>query len=356
MRRAILPLVLGLMSACTCPALAQGPRNHEPFNLMGCNQTNRSVALVNSVVAYVMDDNFIPFAHYGLAGTPFDATNVWRQVWVTNQQARAIHRFAADIDYPPDYYGNVEAGPLDQVRGMEYVGENFTVYVCHSGTANGAPGDRILMFDVTGQPVGSFPASNPMDIMWSPERGELLVTNATHDSIDRYTLSGTFLGRLVDSDGISSIDRPMQMSRNHHSGEVIVSGADAPAGLYNFAVDGEETAFYPQTVGNPTGMIELDNEIKHGLWAFTTQNGLYTYWTDSDELITIRSGESWAYLNKIQFFCWADYDRSDFVDTDDFTAFVLDFEAGLPQADFDGSGFVDLDDYVYFLERFIDGC
>lgn len=54
--------------------------------------------------------------------------------------------------------------------------------------------------------------------------------------------------------------------------------------------------------------------------------------------------------------CPADFDGSGFVDTDDFTAFVVDFEKGVPQADFDGTGFVDLDDYVYFLQRFIEGC
>ncbi len=340
----------------TCGLAGAQVRNHEPFNLMVCNHTTRSVALVNSVIGYVMEDNFIPFSYYGFSGTPGDAINVWRQIWVTDTTTHTIHRFDADINYPPAYLTDVFTGPVDQLRGMEYVKENFTVYVAHSGTNFAAPGDRVLMFDLTGQPVGSFPATNPTDIMWSPERGELLITNATDDTIDRYSLSGQFLGHLVDSDGISSIDRPMQMSRNHHSGEVIVAGADAPAGLYNFDLTGDQTAFYPQNVGHPTGIMELDNELKHGLWLFTTENGLYSYWTDNDELTAIRTGQSWGFANKVQFFCWADYDRSDFVDTDDFTAYVLDFEAGVPQADFDGSGFIDFDDYGYFVERFIEGC
>lgn len=347
---------LGLLLVAI-PGLARGQvRNHEPFNLLVCNHTNRSVALVNSSIGYVMARDFIPFSLYGITGVPGDAINVWRQIWVSDTTNHKIYRFSADINYPPPIYGEVLSGPLDQVRGMEYVKENYTVYVCHSGTNFSAPGDQILMFDITGQPVGSFPATNPMDIMWSPERGELLVTNATDDSIDRYTLTGTFLGRLVDSDGISSVDRPMQMSRNHHSGEVLVAGADAPAGLYDFDINGEETAFYPQTVGHPAGIMELENDAQHGLWLFTTETGLYTYWTDADVLKTISDGESWGYANKVQFFCWADYDRSDFVDTDDFTAYVLDFEAGVPQADFDGSGFVDTDDYGYFIQRFIEGC
>lgn len=359
--RGVAGLVIGA-AMCLCPAAhaqddGDGPdiRNHEPFNLMVVNHTRRSVALVNSVIGYVMDDNFLPFSHYGIEGTPFDAINVWRQIWVSVPDTRKIYRFAADIFYPPPLYGEVQTGPIDQIRGMEYVPDNYTVYVCHSGTSFSAPGDRILMFDVTGQPVGSFAATNPMDIMWSPDRGELLVSNATNNAIERFSLDGQYLGRLVDSDGISGIDRPMQMGVNHHTGEAIVCGASPPAGIYYYDFDGDQLAFYPQA-GQPMGIMELASEIYHGLLLFSSDLGLFSFWTDTDQLFPIRTGESWGFANKVQFFCWADYDRSDFVDTDDFTAFVIDFEQGIPQADIDGSGFVDIDDYIYFIQRFIEGC
>ncbi|HLO41736.1 MAG TPA: GC-type dockerin domain-anchored protein [Phycisphaerales bacterium] len=54
--------------------------------------------------------------------------------------------------------------------------------------------------------------------------------------------------------------------------------------------------------------------------------------------------------------CVSDYDCSGFVDTDDFTAFVLDFEAGVEQADVDGTGFVDTDDFTFFVLAFESGC
>ncbi|GMV26508.1 MAG: hypothetical protein AMXMBFR58_25390 [Phycisphaerae bacterium] len=54
--------------------------------------------------------------------------------------------------------------------------------------------------------------------------------------------------------------------------------------------------------------------------------------------------------------CPSDFDRSGFVDTDDFTAFVLAFEAGTDDADVDGSGFVDTDDFTYFVIAFEAGC
>ncbi|MCG3122585.1 MAG: hypothetical protein GIKADHBN_00977 [Phycisphaerales bacterium] len=54
--------------------------------------------------------------------------------------------------------------------------------------------------------------------------------------------------------------------------------------------------------------------------------------------------------------CPADFDKSGFVDTDDFDAFVQAFEAGTDNADFDGSGFVDTDDFDAFVQAFEAGC
>ncbi len=54
--------------------------------------------------------------------------------------------------------------------------------------------------------------------------------------------------------------------------------------------------------------------------------------------------------------CPADFDGSGFVDTDDFDAFVRDFEDGLDSADVDGTGFVDTEDFDAFVRAFEAGC
>lgn len=54
--------------------------------------------------------------------------------------------------------------------------------------------------------------------------------------------------------------------------------------------------------------------------------------------------------------CTTDFDGSGFLDIEDYTAFVLAFEAGLDDADFDGSGFVDLEDFDAFVKAFEIGC
>ncbi len=54
--------------------------------------------------------------------------------------------------------------------------------------------------------------------------------------------------------------------------------------------------------------------------------------------------------------CPADFDDSGFVDIEDYTAFVIAFEAGGDDADFDGSGFVDIEDFNSFVLAFEAGC
>ncbi|HLO42452.1 MAG TPA: GC-type dockerin domain-anchored protein [Phycisphaerales bacterium] len=54
--------------------------------------------------------------------------------------------------------------------------------------------------------------------------------------------------------------------------------------------------------------------------------------------------------------CPSDFDQSGFVDIEDYTAFVLAFEAGTEDADFDSSGFVDIEDFTGFVIAFESGC
>ncbi|HLO41083.1 MAG TPA: GC-type dockerin domain-anchored protein [Phycisphaerales bacterium] len=68
------------------------------------------------------------------------------------------------------------------------------------------------------------------------------------------------------------------------------------------------------------------------------------------------SGESAQLIDIVLSTCPADFDGSGFVDTDDFTAFVVAFENGDDSADFDGTGFVDTDDFTAFVLAFEGGC
>lgn len=54
--------------------------------------------------------------------------------------------------------------------------------------------------------------------------------------------------------------------------------------------------------------------------------------------------------------CIADFDRSGFVDLDDYIFFVTVFMDGFDAADVDRSGFVDTDDFTFFILAFEAGC
>ncbi|MCC6428592.1 MAG: PQQ-dependent sugar dehydrogenase [Phycisphaerales bacterium] len=54
--------------------------------------------------------------------------------------------------------------------------------------------------------------------------------------------------------------------------------------------------------------------------------------------------------------CPADFDNTGFVDTDDYDAFVIAFEAGDESTDIDGTGFVDTDDFDAFVQAYEAGC
>lgn len=54
--------------------------------------------------------------------------------------------------------------------------------------------------------------------------------------------------------------------------------------------------------------------------------------------------------------CPSDFDRSGFVDLNDFVGFLNAFEDGTNDADMDGTGFVDFEDYISFIGSFLAGC
>ncbi|HLO40876.1 MAG TPA: GC-type dockerin domain-anchored protein [Phycisphaerales bacterium] len=60
----------------------------------------------------------------------------------------------------------------------------------------------------------------------------------------------------------------------------------------------------------------------------------------------------WSYVLP----CPSDFDHSGFVDGDDFSAFIISFDAGDAAADFDQSGFVDTEDFTAFITAFESGC
>ncbi len=121
-------------------------------------------------------------------------------------------------------------------------------------------------------------------------------------------------------------------------GTVVGSGRRIELGTITFtagAIPGESTTF---TAGDFDPATD-DTVTWHSFQTLDSQIGFAT--------ITIQTEGD---------YCPADFTLDGYVDTDDFTAFVLAFILGGDNADFDKSGFVDTDDFTAFTLAFEAGC
>jgi hypothetical protein len=132
------------------------------------------------------------------------AIDVNGEIWISEQTGDRVVRY--------DIAGNVlgQMGPtfagggLDNIRGMAYV--NGLVYVTNSGTANGAPGNAIVVFDPAGNYVTQFTtnalATSPFSII--PWQGDLLVSGSSNNhDVYRFTTGGTPVASFHNSATIS---------------------------------------------------------------------------------------------------------------------------------------------------------
>lgn len=175
------------------------------------DSTNNRLVLFDPFDGSVVNSNY-----FGLAGgTPIHAMQVGNEIWVSEQVGDRVSRWSLG----GASLGAITGG-MDNVRGMGMVGS--TVYVTNAGTANGAPGAAVIMFDAAGNPMGSFltpNASSPFGIL--SHQGALLVSSsAANDDIHRYSLAGASLGTFHNS---TSLNFAEQMAYDR-SGNVLVAG------------------------------------------------------------------------------------------------------------------------------------
>ncbi|MCY3003586.1 MAG: hypothetical protein NTV21_17460 [Planctomycetota bacterium] len=168
-------------------ALALSPLALAQDFLMMPDSTNNRLVSLSPVDGSVINSNL--FALQG--GTPIVAVQVGNEIWVTEQLGDRVSRWTPTGTLIGNIGGAVPSGGLDNIRGAALIGTTF--YVCCSGTANGAPGDAIVKYDTSGNPLGSFSvaglATSPFSVLESG--GSLLVSGSSNNSdIYRFTLAG----------------------------------------------------------------------------------------------------------------------------------------------------------------------
>ncbi|NUP95961.1 MAG: hypothetical protein HUU28_07335 [Planctomycetaceae bacterium] len=282
-------LVLGL--ALAPAALAQ--------ELMVVDATNDRIMLVSAVDGSMINPNFISLS----AGTgtpaslPIQAiSNGAGEIWVSDQNADAVHRWSAD---GTTYLGQWGTG-RDNIRGLHI--DFGRVWLCNFG--NGGAGYGLALKEYT--PTTTFVASHAMP--GSPfgvisHNGELLVSDTTNDDLVRVDpATGAVLGILHNSDGVSGVDFPGQLSKTA-AGNILTVGLVTPVGIFEYDANGTQLNYFDGTgvLSTPQGVHALTNGnilvgAGNGLWLQDRTAGTYSVLVASIDVnyITPRGSSSSA--------------------------------------------------------------
>ncbi len=210
------------------------------------------VTLLDPVTGDLLNSSFILLD----SGTPKALIQVEDEIWITYQLGDKIERYDSD----GTLLSSIQTG-LDNIRGLAIVDE-AEVWVCNSGTNNGAPGDAIIRMDFDGNTLGSFPvtpeSTSPFDII-DNGAGEVYISYSGTDNIERRDYTGAFLGNIVESNVVNFI----QQIEIEEPGVIlaavfsIISGGNQN-GLYRFSeTDGSIIDYW--SLGNLRGVAKLGN-------------------------------------------------------------------------------------------------
>lgn len=207
------------------------------------------------------------------------AIDVNGEIWISEQTGDRITR--------RDLAGNVIAtigptfvgGGLDNIRGMAFV--NGQIYVTNAGTANGAPGNAIVVFDPAGNFVTSFTtnllATSPFAVI--PFQGDILVSGFNNNNdIYRFTLAGAPVGMFHNSTTVS----PAHGLALASDGNVWCVGFTSANVAKLDATTGNVISTFPAP-NTPRGVHELGNG--NVMWTNSQGVNIYDIVTQTSSLV-----------------------------------------------------------------------
>ena len=209
----------------------------------------------NRLVTFsAVDGSLLNAELFALAGgTPLHALSVGNEIWVSEQIGDRVSRWSPNGSFLGQLGGGTSGG-LDNVRGMGLVGS--TVYVTNSGTANGAPGPAVVMFDTSGAAMGSFATSttapSPFGVL-AFQGGLLVSSSAANDDIHRFSLAGTPLGTFHNSATLNFAEQ-MVVATN---GDILVAGFSSNNIVRLNPANGSIVTTY--TAAGARGLAQLGN-------------------------------------------------------------------------------------------------
>ena len=241
--------------------------------------SNGKIMLFDSVTGALMESSFIDTADQG--GFPVNAVQIGVEIWLSNQTNETIHRYSTG----GLYLGDVQ-GDMDYARGFTQVGDK--VYAANVGTNTGHPErNGVAVIDVATATVESFfptgsddqgfgfdvlaygPRANPRLLI--PDQSSVDGGIDDGEDIDWFSTGGDFLRTFHDSDGVTGIDNPMQLSLTPRRTVLAAGFTGSLFGVFEYDRRGNEIAFYLIPDTNVFGVYELGN----GKILFTTFDGVF---------------------------------------------------------------------------------
>lgn len=249
------------------------------------------VKLLDLDTGEIVDPSFISLN----SGTPKALIQVEDEIWISYQLTDQIERY--DLD--GNLLAVIDTG-MDNIRGMSVV-NGTEVWLCNSGSNNGAPGDAIIRFDLDGNNLGFFPTNpqsdSPFDIIDNGD-GEAYISYSGTNNIERRDYNGAFLGNIVEQGVVNfvqqiEIEEPGVILAAVFS---IISGGNQN-GLYRFSeTDGAILDYW--SLGNLRGVAKLGNgEI---LWSSAAGVNRLDPSTGVSELISAGTAQ---YFGRLSFNC-----------------------------------------------------
>jgi hypothetical protein len=248
--------------------------------LMMPDSTNNRLVLFDPYDGSVVNPNYFALA----GGTTVHALQVGNEIWVSEQVGDRISRW--DLFGAP--LGAISGG-LDNIRGMGLISN--IVYVTNSGTANGAPGNAVVMFDTSGNNLGFFStvglAPSPFSVL-EHQGGMLVGSSSANDDIHRFALDGTPLGTFHNSTSLNFVEE-MGYATN---GDVLAAGFSSNNVVRLDPNTGALLGSF--TASGARGLWQLDN----GNIMWTSGTGAYVYdvGTGSSTLVYSGGGRYVDYL------------------------------------------------------------
>ncbi|MFA7687807.1 MAG: T9SS type A sorting domain-containing protein [Moheibacter sp.] len=252
---------------------------------------NPYVVLLNAETGEIENPEFIDLTPLD-PGTPKGIRQIGSEIWVTDQIDDMIYRFDLEGNYLSSINGN-----MDNIKGLGPV-NGTEVWVTNAGSNNGAPGDGIVRFDMSGNYVGNFltGGKSAFDLV-DGGNGEVYVSYINSGSpIERRDYSGNLIGNLVAPGNLNFAQQIWITA----SGDLLVGNFSSPSGIYLFDLEtGSELNYWP--VADVRGVSETgDGSI---LW--TNGSGIHRLdpATGNSTLLSGGSAQFFAILNAEEGAC-----------------------------------------------------